>query len=98
MRACVRACVNRHCGADGSYADIPSLGNSKHETVRGQELCESGGGRPGLPVPNSPYGLCARKATVELERDEIRMQSAWQLTAAAHPQVQSSFKHMKGSK
>ena len=21
-----------------------------------EELCESGGGRPGLPVPNSPYG------------------------------------------
>ena len=27
-----------------------------------QELCESRGGRPGLPVPNSPYGLCGRKA------------------------------------
>ena len=26
--------------------------------VRAQELCESRGGRPGLPVPNSPYGLC----------------------------------------
>ena len=26
-----------------------------------QELCESGGGRPGLPVPNSPHGLCGRK-------------------------------------
>ena len=25
-------------------------------------LCESGGGRPGLPVPNSPDGLCGRKA------------------------------------
>ena len=23
----------------------------------------SGGGRPGLPVPNYPYGLCGRKAT-----------------------------------
>ena len=22
--------------------------------IRGQELCESGGGRPGLPVPNKP--------------------------------------------
>ena len=29
-----------------------------------QELCESGGGRPGLPVPNSPYGLCGRNATL----------------------------------
>ena len=26
--------------------------------LRAQELCESRGGRPGLPVPNSPYGLC----------------------------------------
>ena len=32
--------------------------------VRSQELCESGGGRPGLPVPNGPYGLCGRKATL----------------------------------
>ena len=24
-------------------------------------VCESQGGRPGLPVPNSPYGLCGRK-------------------------------------
>ena len=32
-------------------------------------MCESRGGRPGLPVPNSPYGLCGRKATqIELER------------------------------
>ena len=29
-----------------------------------QELCESRGGRPGLPVPNSPYGLYGRKATL----------------------------------
>ena len=31
---------------------------------RAQELCEGLGGRPGLPVPNSPYGLCGRKATL----------------------------------
>ena len=24
-------------------------------------LCERRGGRPGLPVPNSPHGLCGRK-------------------------------------
>ena len=29
-----------------------------------QELCESRGGRPGLPVPESPYGLCGFKATL----------------------------------
>ena len=27
-----------------------------------QELGESRGGRPGLPVPDSPYGFCGRKA------------------------------------
>ena len=32
---------------------------------RAQELRESRGGRPGLPVPNKPYGLCGRKATFE---------------------------------
>ena len=31
---------------------------------RAQELCESRSGRPGLPVPNSPYGLCGREATL----------------------------------
>ena len=31
---------------------------------RAQELCESRGGPPGLPVPSSPYGFCGRKATL----------------------------------
>ena len=31
-----------------------------------QELCESRGGRPGLPVPNIPYGLWGRKAILNL--------------------------------
>ena len=31
---------------------------------RAQELCESRGGRPGLPVPNNPYGLCGCRATL----------------------------------
>ena len=34
--------------------------------LRAQELCESRGGRPGLSVPNSPYGLCRRAATLKL--------------------------------
>ena len=33
---------------------------------RAQELCESRGGRPGLPVPNSPYGLRGHKAILNL--------------------------------
>ena len=36
------------------------------QCLRAQELCESRGGCPGLPVPNSPYGLRGRKATLEL--------------------------------
>jgi len=35
--------------------------------IRVQELCESGGGRPGPPVPNSPCGFCGRKATLNLK-------------------------------
>ena len=33
--------------------------------IRAQELCESRGGRPGLPVPNKPNGFCGRKATLK---------------------------------
>ena len=42
--------------------------------VRAQELCESRGGRPGLPVANSSYGLCGLKATLNLNpcHTEIR--------------------------
>ena len=32
---------------------------------RVQELCESPGGRPGLPVPNKPYGFCGRNFRVQ---------------------------------
>ena len=37
---------------------------TKCRDFRAQELCESRGDHPGLPVPNSPYGLCGRKATL----------------------------------
>ena len=37
--------------------------------IRVQELCESGAGRPGLSVPNSPYGLCVRKATLKNKKN-----------------------------
>ena len=33
--------------------------------LRTQELCESRGGRSGLPVPNKPDGFCGRKATLK---------------------------------
>ena len=32
--------------------------------LRAQELCDSRGGRPGLPVPNKPDGFCGRKAEI----------------------------------
>ena len=33
-------------------------------SLRAQKMCESRGGRPRLPVPNSPQGLYGRKATL----------------------------------
>ena len=36
---------------------------------RAQELCESRGGCPGLPVPNSPHGLYGRKETFNEPKD-----------------------------
>ena len=35
------------------------------------QLCESRGGRPGLPVPKSPYGLCGREATLKNRAQEL---------------------------
>ena len=32
--------------------------------IRAQELCESPGELPALPVPNGLYGLCGRKTTL----------------------------------
>ena len=37
---------------------------------RAQELCESRGGRPELPVSDSRHGLCGRKATLEEEAEQ----------------------------
>ena len=39
---------------------------------RAQVLCERRGGCPGLPVPNNPYGLCGRKATLNCSISELR--------------------------
>ena len=36
------------------------------EKLRAQELCESQGGCPGLPILNSHYGLCGCAATLNL--------------------------------
>ena len=37
-----------------------------------QELCESRGGRPGLPVPGGLYCFCGRKATFKEEGHKQR--------------------------
>ncbi len=34
-----------------------SVDNIERTCIRAQELCECRGGRPGVPDPNSPYGL-----------------------------------------
>ena len=54
----------------GSPSLISPYGLRGHKATlnlqdRAQELCESGGGHPGLPVPNSPYCRCGRKVTLK---------------------------------
>ena len=39
-----------------------------YSTVQ-EPLCDCRGGRPGLPILNSPYGLCGRKATLNRAQD-----------------------------
>ena len=41
---------------------------------RVQELCERRGGRPGLSVPNSPCGVCGRKATLDERTNELTIE------------------------
>ena len=43
-------------------------GEDVFRSVRAGQLCEGRGERPGLPVPNSPYGLCGRKAALNQQR------------------------------
>ena len=63
-----RSCVKVEAAVLGSLSLISlmvSVDVKQHctQTLRAQELCESRGGRPGLPVPDKPYGFCGRKAT-----------------------------------
>ena len=57
----------RACGKD--VKKVEALLTVK---FRAQELCESGSGRPGLPVVNSPYGLCGRKTTLNFTVKPLR--------------------------
>ena len=45
--------------------DVKQHQKKKPVSFKAQELCGGRGGRPGLPVPNSPYVLCGREATSE---------------------------------
>ena len=66
----LRSCVKVEVDVLGSPSLIlrtvsVDVEQTLNETIhRAQELYESRGGRPGLPVPNSPYGLCGRRATL----------------------------------
>ena len=46
-----------------------------------QELCESPGGRPGLPVSNSPCGPKATLSLNSLKRSGIACKSRWSFLA-----------------
>ena len=59
---CLGSCLQ----GQGDRARVFKSDSLSHVS-RAQELCESRGGRPGLPVPNSPYGLCGRMATLNTD-------------------------------
>ena len=49
--------------------------------IRARELCESWGGRPGIPIPNGLYGLCGRKATLNfIQSEPPHATPKWQTT------------------
>ena len=59
--------------------------------VRAQELCESRGGRPGLPVPNKPHGFCGRKASLNwtgrLECQQRPVTAYWEVFCTSSHQA-----------
>ena len=48
------------------HVEMIMIRNNKDGRIRTQELCESRGGSPGLPVPNNLNGHYGRKATLNL--------------------------------
>ena len=49
---------------------------------RVQELCKGRGGRPGLPVPNSPYDLCGRKEILNSNSENSELRSCVKVEVA----------------
>ena len=69
---------------------VLSLYIASPETVlaTAQELCESRGGRPGLPVLNSPYGLCGREATLHLNTVPVERERQRETEFRSHVKVE----------
>ena len=57
--------MNSKCGVQSKRMCESS--ESHYSLYRAHGLCESGGVRSGLPVPNKPYGSCGRKVTLNLQ-------------------------------
>ena len=64
--------------------------------VRAPELCESRGGRPGLPLPDIPYGLCGHKSS--LNENAERRSCAKVEVAVLGPPVPNSLYGLCGRK
>ena len=65
---CLRICVKVEVAFLGSLSLTVRtfcVDVKQYWSYRVEDLCESRGGRPGLPVPDSACGLCGRKATFE---------------------------------
>ena len=67
----LRSCVKVEVAVLGSPSIINlmvSVDVKQYLKIRVRGLCESRGGRPGLPVLNKPYGFSGRKATVDVKQ------------------------------
>ena len=72
LRSCVKVEVSV-LGSPSLIVLMTSVDVRQHWTrthIRAQQLCETRGGRPGIPVPNSPYGFCGRKANFNLNSQQ----------------------------
>ena len=88
LSAELRSCVKVEVAVLGSQSLVRTVSVDvkqhylKKPRFRGQELCESRGGRPGLPVPNGLYGLCGRKATLSEEDLGLELRSCMKVEVA----------------
>ena len=60
---------------------------------RVQELCESRGGPPGLPVPKKPYGLCGRKAPGQKQSVDASSESIWLTWVRSVKRGEQTYSH-----